>query len=133
MFVEEKLQDAKGSVERALKDALRLETEILFTLNVHYFNSKRDVYLSRYKSERREVSRAPQQFNAPQFNAPQYQKRGSTATERALSALAELGYEGLTSEDLGSLLKSDPFEEEITVMADVMAYFHVAYKVRSIL
>ena len=50
---------------------------------------------------------------------------------QALGSLAELGYTGLNPEDLGRLVQ-DPYEEELTVMADVLAYFQVAYKVRYI-
>ena len=49
---------------------------------------------------------------------------------RALHALGELGYHGLNLERLKRLNPPDnEYEEEITVMADVRAYFQVAYKV----
>lgn len=48
----------------------------------------------------------------------------------ALSALAKLGYVGLTVDDLGKLNPPDEYEEELHVMAEVRAYFQVAYKVR---
>lgn len=48
----------------------------------------------------------------------------------ALSALAKLGYVGLTADDLGKLNPPDEYEEELNVMAEVRAYFQVAYKVR---
>ena len=54
----------------------------------------------------------------------------TTLVQQALGTLAQLGYEGLKAEDLGRLVQADPFEEELNVMADVMAYFHVAYKVQ---
>ena len=54
---------------------------------------------------------------------------GQSPLERALCALAELGH-GLSSEDLGRLLVPDPYDEELAVMADVRAYFHIGYKVR---
>lgn len=49
----------------------------------------------------------------------------------ALSVLAKLGYTGLTPDDLAKLLPPDIYEEELEVMAEVRAYFQVAYKVRS--
>ena len=54
----------------------------------------------------------------------------ATLVQQALGTLAQLGYEGLKAEDLGRLIQADPYEEELNVMADVMAYFHVAYKVQ---
>ena len=60
------------------------------------------------------------------------------ATERealeteALALLTKLGYKGLKVEDLGKLNPPDEFEEELQVMAEVRAYFHVAYKVSQV-
>lgn len=72
----------------------------------------------------------------PGFTGFNSQPVGSaTSSERsqleadALSALAKLGYVGLTVEDLGKLNPPDEYEEELNVMAEVRAYFQVAYKV----
>ncbi|KAI9058588.1 hypothetical protein FKP32DRAFT_1761416 [Trametes sanguinea] len=46
----------------------------------------------------------------------------------ALATLAKLGYSGLTAEDLGKLNKADEYNEELELMAEVRAYFQVAYK-----
>ena len=51
--------------------------------------------------------------------------------DEALAVLAKLGYTGLTEEDLGKLNKTDEYDEELHLMAEVRAYFQVAYKVRS--
>lgn len=47
--------------------------------------------------------------------------------QEALAALAKLGY-NVTAADLGKLNPPDIFEEELQVMAEVRAYFHVSYK-----
>lgn len=52
--------------------------------------------------------------------------------ERALGALKDLGFANLNESDLTRLTPVDPFEEELVVMADVRAYFQVAYKVNTI-
>jgi hypothetical protein len=52
-----------------------------------------------------------------------------TPEAKALRTLAEAGYAGLHVSDLARLLPPDSFEEELVVMADVRAYYHVAYKV----
>ncbi|KAJ2990797.1 hypothetical protein NUW54_g8371 [Trametes sanguinea] len=54
------------------------------------------------------------------------------AIREALAALAKLGFAGLTETDLGKLNKADEYEEELQLMAEVRAYFQVAYKVRVI-
>lgn len=49
-----------------------------------------------------------------------------------LASLAKLGYQGLTAADFGKLVRPDEYEHELEVMAEVRAYFKVAYKVRVI-
>ena len=45
-----------------------------------------------------------------------------------LAALAEIGYPGLTPDDLGKLNPPDEYESELQVMAEVRGYFQVSYK-----
>jgi hypothetical protein len=52
-----------------------------------------------------------------------------TPEAKALRALAEAGYANIGIPDLARLLPPDSFQEELVVMADVRAYYHVAYKV----
>lgn len=47
-----------------------------------------------------------------------------------LANLTKLGYTGVSEVDLGKLNPPDIYEEELQVMAEVRAYFQVAYKVR---
>ncbi|OJA21305.1 hypothetical protein AZE42_12673 [Rhizopogon vesiculosus] len=51
-----------------------------------------------------------------------------TPEAKALRSLAEAGYPNIRVSDLARLLPPDSFEEELVVMADVRAYYHVAYK-----
>ncbi|KAG2044019.1 hypothetical protein BDR03DRAFT_996026 [Suillus americanus] len=51
-----------------------------------------------------------------------------TPEAKALRALAEAGYANIGISDLARLLPPDSFLEELVVMADVRAYYHVAYK-----
>ena len=48
---------------------------------------------------------------------------------QTLANLVELGY-SVTADDLGKLNPPDEYEDELEVMAEVRAYFQVAYKVR---
>lgn len=50
-------------------------------------------------------------------------------TNQALAALAALGYH-VSAADLGKLNPPDVFESELELMAEVRAYFQIAYKVR---
>lgn len=69
------------------------------------------------------------EFPHPSNHDDQY----SRLEQEALSALARLGLVGLTPEDLYKLNASEDFEEELQLMAEVRAYFHLAYQVRQLL
>ncbi|KAH9937926.1 P-loop containing nucleoside triphosphate hydrolase protein [Epithele typhae] len=56
------------------------------------------------------------------------QEEHDALVPEALATLARLGYTGLTEEDLGRLRQADEYEDELAVMAEVRAYFQVAYK-----
>jgi len=45
-----------------------------------------------------------------------------------LAALAEIGYVGLSKDDLGKLNPPDEYETELKVMAEIRGYFQVSYK-----
>ena len=66
---------------------------------------------------------------APQVNVVRTLVESEMPQAKALRALAEAGYPNLRVSDLSRLLPPDSFEEELVVMADVRAYYHVAYKV----
>ncbi|KAH9830095.1 P-loop containing nucleoside triphosphate hydrolase protein [Rhodofomes roseus] len=80
------------------------------------------------------VSPAIPKAPAPQAQAEQSSSWVAGLEEReqletdALALLTKLGYKSLKVEDLGKLNPPDEFEEEMQVMAEVRAYFHVAYK-----
>ncbi|KAF8152891.1 P-loop containing nucleoside triphosphate hydrolase protein [Pholiota molesta] len=56
------------------------------------------------------------------------QTQAHPALSKVLSGLAELGLTGVKAEDLPKLLPPDPMEPALVIMADVRAYFQVAYK-----
>ncbi|KAL5513429.1 hypothetical protein ACEPAH_3828 [Sanghuangporus vaninii] len=71
---------------------------------------------------------APMTYSLPQVVPVRYMSE-VTLVDRALRALRELGYNSVTRADLPRLLTApDEFSEELIVMADVRAYFFIAYK-----
>ncbi|KAG2129046.1 P-loop containing nucleoside triphosphate hydrolase protein [Suillus bovinus] len=130
----------KARAQVAVKSALDLETTPHFTQNTDYLQTLRDKWLSRYKTARSRSS----QYKAhhiredgvvpPQPETPSSKSKARISStieiteEKALRALAEAGYTNLRVSDLARLLPPDSFEEELVVMADVRAYYHVAYK-----
>ncbi|KAG1782138.1 P-loop containing nucleoside triphosphate hydrolase protein [Suillus placidus] len=129
----------KARAQEAVKTALALETTPHYTQNTHYLQTLREKWLAHYKTVRSRASR----YKAPVHHIRQ-QVVQSTASDdattsrvpstsetpeaKALRALAEAGYANLATSDLARLLPPDTFQEELVVMADVRAYFHVAYK-----
>jgi hypothetical protein len=136
------LESRQQGARSALVAALALESGPFMTMNDHYYESTRQKWLNHYCDIRRRASRylLP---HTPQPVAPTATHTlwgwdddshavplpADSAQYRALNALSELGYRHLSLSDLGRLHPPDSFIEEITVMADVRAYWQVAYKV----
>ncbi|KAG2131413.1 P-loop containing nucleoside triphosphate hydrolase protein [Suillus bovinus] len=141
----------RARAKNAVKTALDLETIPHYTQNTHYLQTLREKWLAHYKT----VRSRPFLYRAPIYQGPMTPRPASpgpcgfngisdvecdplpasgrkvnleTPEAKALRALAEAGYAGLQVSDLARLLPPDSFEEELVVMADVRAYYHVAYK-----
>jgi hypothetical protein len=70
-------------------------------------------------------------MNSPNFKSSKVGPNhyvSQQALQQALGLLKQLGYPAC-EEILPRLHGSDPFEDELVVMAEVSAYFHVSYKV----
>ncbi|TFK84004.1 hypothetical protein K466DRAFT_239334 [Polyporus arcularius HHB13444] len=111
-IIMEQLQIHSQRTTDHIKIILALEAATPFTQNTHYFADKRAKELAQYKRAR-----------------PQGPVMLPTKEElkSALAALSILGYT-VKEEDLGKLNPPDQFEEELELMAEVRAYFYVAYK-----
>jgi hypothetical protein len=128
---------SKALAKKAVKTALDLETTPYYTQNTHYLQTLREKWLACYKAARNQPHKY-KVYNGPVEEAmPEDRAYGNVARayereppeSKALRALAEAGYTGLTIPDLSRLLPPDSREKELIVMADVRAYYHVAYKV----
>jgi thymidylate synthase ThyX len=141
----------KAHAQEAVKTALDLETTPHYTQNTHYLQTLREQWLAHYKTVRVKHSeykvRSSMVFEcmereSPSFPSSSYNREPlkptapyrpysevETPQAKALRALVEAGYPNLRVSDLARLLPPDSFEEELVVMADVRAYYHVAYKV----
>ncbi|KAG2044020.1 P-loop containing nucleoside triphosphate hydrolase protein [Suillus americanus] len=117
----------KALAKEAVKTALDLETTPYYTQNTHYLQSLSEKWLAFYKIVRkRKLDRAQIGYECVQAIPPYH--RGESPESKALRALAEAGYTGLSIPDLARLIPPDSCEKELIVMADVRAYYHVAYK-----
>ncbi|KAG5651890.1 hypothetical protein H0H81_007047 [Sphagnurus paluster] len=106
-----------------------------FSLNTHYLADYKEKFLAHYRFAR-EKDRSPQLMNAITDFTPapvQYLGRGSTppvpsGIAKILAGLAEIGFNGVTPEKLSKLIEPDGMEPALVIMAEVRAYFQVAYK-----
>ena len=107
----------------AIKDTLGVEITPAYTQNLNDFQDLRARWLAKYRQARRDpegykITRRPGE--APPTDS---------STQKVLQYLAQAGYKDLTVDDLTRLCPRDQFEDELIVMADVRAYFTIAYKV----
>lgn len=125
----------KALAKKAVKTALDLETTPYYTQNTHYLQTLQEKWLAYYKAVRNQPHKYKVQ-KAVEISAP-YEvsyafERAPTPeapSSKALRALAEAGYVNLKKSDLARLLPPESCEKELIVMADVRAYYQVAYKV----
>ncbi|KAG1824557.1 P-loop containing nucleoside triphosphate hydrolase protein [Suillus subaureus] len=113
----------KALAKEAVKTALDLETTPYYTQNTHYLQTLSEKWLAYYK-----IVRKRRTDRAQPAHPETLYYRGESPESKALRALAEAGYTDISVPDLARLLPPDSREKELIVMADVRAYYHVAYK-----
>ena len=150
------IEELKGNAQSAVKGTLALEISPILAQNRRDYDDLRDKWLNKYRRARRNPAdrripqpspsrekmkmkksvdphRAPTVYDSEPdiFAYLEPQAIPSPQESQALNYLAQAGYGGLTVEDLVRLTPRDNFEDELIVMADVRAYFTIAYKVRA--
>ncbi|KDR69882.1 hypothetical protein GALMADRAFT_145261 [Galerina marginata CBS 339.88] len=114
---------------------LRMEN-LPFSLNTHYLADYRSKFLSYFKGARQKYEQSSLMREIEQYTptqpAPLFSRNAvtvqPTGIAKVLAALAEIGISGIKAEDLPKLLPPDRMEPALGIMADVRAYFQVAYK-----
>ncbi|KAF8504672.1 P-loop containing nucleoside triphosphate hydrolase protein [Russula emetica] len=91
-----------------------------FTMNEHYFMDYRSKFLGHYKGMRQKAESS--------FIDKLQSEENKQLVSRVTSTLAALGLSNVDSSTLPRLLPPDPMESAIEIMAEVRAYFQVAYK-----
>ncbi|KAI5117489.1 hypothetical protein M0805_009550 [Coniferiporia weirii] len=132
LLIKDLLHVQKSTARAAVLSTLRREKYPLFTQNVEYFSALRVAWVFEYKEVLRKGGNylKTKECLSPREQYYAYEASSKSASARALQALAELGYTGLNVSDFARLRPStlDTFHDELDVMADVTAYFFVAYK-----
>ncbi|KAG7091490.1 hypothetical protein E1B28_010521 [Marasmius oreades] len=92
------------------------------TSNMHYFADYRDKFFGFYKGLRQQ-DKNPELFKDCLKNPKQ-----SIYLREALASLTSLGFDSVKQSDLQKLLPGDEMDPALKIMAEVRAYFQVAYK-----
>jgi hypothetical protein len=116
------IQKCADAAAQHIDSLLEDETEP-FTMNNHYYAEYRSKFLNHYKGDR---LRSKSSFirNLEDDNSSGMMD----AVNQTISSLAKLGLHSVDAPSLAALLPPDPMEPAIEIMADVRAYFQVAYK-----
>jgi len=137
LIIQDHIKKRVQSTEAYIDWLVRLEDRP-FTLNTHYLADYRDKFMSYYKGarvkdENSQLMDAIQNYSPAsstvyRFNGPASTSQSPTGVAKVLSGLVEIGLVGIKPEELPKLLPQDRMEPALKIMADVRAYFQVAYK-----
>ncbi|KAF8959975.1 P-loop containing nucleoside triphosphate hydrolase protein [Flammula alnicola] len=139
-IVQQHMKRCLDRAEERIEWLLQLE-DLPFSLNTHYLADYKSKFLSHYRGAREKYERADLIHAIQQYQKPSASTSNATISARAnsvpsqptgiakvLAGLAEIGMTGVKAEDLPKLLPPDRMEPALIIMADVRAYFQVAYK-----
>ncbi|KAK0199336.1 P-loop containing nucleoside triphosphate hydrolase protein [Desarmillaria ectypa] len=113
--VQEHLKKQLEQTEARIEWLVKLEARP-YTLNTHYLSDYTEKFLAYYRGAR------GKQEHGSLAEIP------SGAVDEILSGLSSVGIHGVEGPDLAKLLPADRMEASLKIMADVRAYFQVAYK-----
>ncbi|KAI0250034.1 P-loop containing nucleoside triphosphate hydrolase protein [Lactifluus subvellereus] len=120
-IVQGHIQKCADAAEQHINSLLEEEQEP-FTMNEHYFMEYRSKFLGHYKGIRQ---KARSSFIDNLESSDLFMK---CAVSKVIAGLAELDLRSIDPSFLPRLLPPDPTEPAIEIMAEVRAYFQVAYK-----
>ncbi|KAK0499138.1 P-loop containing nucleoside triphosphate hydrolase protein [Armillaria luteobubalina] len=116
--VQEHLKRQLEETEARIDWLIKLEAQP-YTLNTHYLSDYTEKFLAYYKGARRQQDHETLMSTL---------ENPSNDINTILSGLNNVGIHGVHGPDLVKLLPADCMEASLKIMADVRAYFQVAYK-----
>ncbi|KAJ3560217.1 hypothetical protein NP233_g10983 [Leucocoprinus birnbaumii] len=133
ILMQDHLKSCLARAEEKIHWLVDLEDKA-FSLNTHYLTDYRSKFLAYYRGARNKSNHTSVMETINTYTPPSSptltSKNGSGlyGISKILSGLAEIGMSGIQAEDLAKLFKTDNMEPALEIMADVRAYFQVAYK-----
>ncbi|KAJ7769899.1 P-loop containing nucleoside triphosphate hydrolase protein [Mycena metata] len=121
ILIQDFMNQRAEAAQALIAKLIALENDGPLTLNEHYLSDYQAKFLAYYRGLR-EKQQNPVLAQAIAAFKPH------TNIAQALSTLAAIGLNGIHAEDLVKLLPPDHMDPALNIMADVRAYFQVAYK-----
>ncbi|KAG8894909.1 hypothetical protein FRB99_000918 [Tulasnella sp. 403] len=115
-------------------DKLCSSEQSMYTQNEQYFFDRRTSLLQRYRAVHRQslgqgvLFNALRKYGTTEGDGDRDVSRWRHNIDTIISHLANLGIHGVKAEDLARLLPPDEMESGLEIMAEVRAYFQVAFK-----
>ncbi|KAJ7587575.1 P-loop containing nucleoside triphosphate hydrolase protein [Mycena floridula] len=120
VLIQERLDERLLSNEKEIERLIELESQP-FTLNTHYLADYKDKFMAQYKGHRKANMGVMKVLES-------YPKISNDHLNVILSYLGVIGIGGVEAVDLAQLLPNDAMTPALNIMAEVRAYFQVAYK-----
>ncbi|KAJ7831451.1 P-loop containing nucleoside triphosphate hydrolase protein [Mycena olivaceomarginata] len=127
ILVQDYMKQRADAAQALISKLIALEEDGPLTLNEHYLADYKTKFLSHYKSTR-EKTQNPVLANAIEAHRLVSSPAAYPGIAQVLAGLAAVGLNGIDAEDLVKLLPPDRMDPALNIMADVRAYFQVAYK-----
>ncbi|KAJ7036791.1 P-loop containing nucleoside triphosphate hydrolase protein [Mycena alexandri] len=135
ILVQDCMNQRAEAAQALIAKFVALENDGPLTLNEHYLSDYQAKFLAYYRGARERqqnpvLAQAIAAFKPSDH--PKIDRHGiaiqPTGIAQVLSTLASIGLNGIHAEDLVKLLPPDQMDPALNIMADVRAYFQVAYK-----
>ncbi|KAJ7064490.1 P-loop containing nucleoside triphosphate hydrolase protein [Mycena amicta] len=129
ILLQQHLKKRTDAAHELVSTLIKLEMPAPMTLNEHYLADYRQKYLARYRAAREKASNNTFATQIENHQPPSPSALASPSTiDSILGHFASIGLSGLKAEDFAKLLPTDKMGPALEIMADVRAYFQVAYK-----
>ncbi|KAK7043329.1 P-loop containing nucleoside triphosphate hydrolase protein [Favolaschia claudopus] len=123
ILVQEYMKRRAQAADSLISKFISLEQGSPITLNEHYLADYKAKFLTHYRGARQKTQNPDLSYAIESSNSTEY-----LGMQDILAGLANLGLNGVAPEDLSKLLPPDRMDPALNIMADVRAYFQVAYK-----
>lgn len=134
VIIQDHLNKCKERTEERIEWLVKLEDRP-FSLNTHYLTDYKEKFLAHFctarEKDRNPVLMAAIEVYSPPLSQPQtrgFPPPAPTGIAKVLASLVEMGIVGVKPDALAKLMEPDGMEPALNIMADVRAYFQVAYK-----